>query len=168
MSTSSQGFDADARLMESVPQNMIAVPFGGSTRFVAVASPEYEDTRDRGRSEAAFLHPSVTAEANPIFGISAKRGRRLRSMLLVRRASTIEAYCSNRPSPASASRVILTHSHEMRPRSKLLVILVHLRLKNRSPTIDHVTTYLSRWASIRTRLRLKNFESPLQGLRKSQ
>jgi DNA-binding transcriptional LysR family regulator len=36
-----EGFDAGVRLAESVPQDMIAVPFGGDTRFVAVASPSY-------------------------------------------------------------------------------------------------------------------------------
>ena len=36
-----EGFDAGVRLMEAVPQDMVAVPFGGATRFVAVASPGY-------------------------------------------------------------------------------------------------------------------------------
>jgi DNA-binding transcriptional LysR family regulator len=35
------GFDAGVRLRESVPQDMIAVPFGGDARFLAVASPAY-------------------------------------------------------------------------------------------------------------------------------
>lgn len=35
------GFDAGIRLGESVPQDMIAVRFGGDVRFVAVASPAY-------------------------------------------------------------------------------------------------------------------------------
>ena len=35
------GFDAGVRLRESVPQDMIAVPFGGDVRFLAVASPAY-------------------------------------------------------------------------------------------------------------------------------
>lgn len=35
------GFDAGVRLAESVPQDMIAVPLGGDTRFVSVASPSY-------------------------------------------------------------------------------------------------------------------------------
>jgi DNA-binding transcriptional LysR family regulator len=35
------GFDAGVRLAESVPQDMVAVPFGGPARFVAVASPGY-------------------------------------------------------------------------------------------------------------------------------
>ena len=35
------GFDAGARLAEAVPQDMIAIPFGGDTRFLAVAAPSY-------------------------------------------------------------------------------------------------------------------------------
>ncbi len=35
------GFDAGIRLGEAVPQDMVAVRFGGETRFVAVASPAY-------------------------------------------------------------------------------------------------------------------------------
>lgn len=36
-----EGFDAGIRLGEAVPQDMIAVRFGGSIRFVAVAAPSY-------------------------------------------------------------------------------------------------------------------------------
>jgi len=36
-----EGFDAGIRLGEAVSQDMIAVRFGGKTRFVAVASPDY-------------------------------------------------------------------------------------------------------------------------------
>ena len=36
-----EGFDAGVRLGEAVPQDMIAVRFGGPARFVAVASPAY-------------------------------------------------------------------------------------------------------------------------------
>ncbi|MDR3516761.1 MAG: LysR family transcriptional regulator [Azospirillaceae bacterium] len=36
-----EGFDAGIRLGESVPQDMIAVRFGGAARFVAVAAPAY-------------------------------------------------------------------------------------------------------------------------------
>jgi len=36
-----EGFDAGVRLREAVPQDMIAVPFGGPVRFLAVASPAY-------------------------------------------------------------------------------------------------------------------------------
>ena len=35
------GFDAGIRLGEAVPQDMVAVRFGGEARFVAVASPSY-------------------------------------------------------------------------------------------------------------------------------
>ncbi len=35
------GFDAGVRLREAVPRDMIAVPFGGDARFVAIASPGY-------------------------------------------------------------------------------------------------------------------------------
>ncbi len=36
-----QGFDAGVRLGETVPQDMIAIAFGGTGQFVAVASPIY-------------------------------------------------------------------------------------------------------------------------------
>ncbi len=36
-----EGFDAGVRLREAVPQDMIAVPFGGGVRFLAVAAPTY-------------------------------------------------------------------------------------------------------------------------------
>lgn len=36
-----EGFDAGVRLVESVPKDMVAVPFGGDIRFVAVAAPGY-------------------------------------------------------------------------------------------------------------------------------
>lgn len=36
-----QGFDAGIRLVEAVPQDMIAVPFGDDMRFLAVAAPSY-------------------------------------------------------------------------------------------------------------------------------
>ena len=36
-----EGFDAGVRLHEAVPQDMIAVSFGGETRFLAVAAPAY-------------------------------------------------------------------------------------------------------------------------------
>jgi DNA-binding transcriptional LysR family regulator len=37
----SEQFDAGVRLLEDVPQDMVAVPFGGDLRFIAVASPAY-------------------------------------------------------------------------------------------------------------------------------
>jgi DNA-binding transcriptional LysR family regulator len=36
-----EGFDAGVRLRDSVPEDMVAVPFGGDSRFVTVASPRY-------------------------------------------------------------------------------------------------------------------------------
>ncbi|WP_322044881.1 LysR family transcriptional regulator [Paraburkholderia sp. J67] len=36
-----EGFDAGIRLIETVPQDMIAVPFGESQRFAVVGSPDY-------------------------------------------------------------------------------------------------------------------------------
>lgn len=36
-----QGFDAGVRLREAIPKDMIAIPIGGSMRFLAVASPGY-------------------------------------------------------------------------------------------------------------------------------
>lgn len=36
-----QGFDAGVRLLEAVPQDMVAVTFGGEVRFIAVAAPSY-------------------------------------------------------------------------------------------------------------------------------
>lgn len=45
-----EGFDAGIRLAESVPQDMIAVRFGGETRFLAVASPAYLATRPAPRT----------------------------------------------------------------------------------------------------------------------
>lgn len=36
-----EGFDIGVRLGEAVPQDMIAVPFGGDERFIAIASPAY-------------------------------------------------------------------------------------------------------------------------------
>lgn len=36
-----EGFDAGVRLVESVPRDMIAVPFGEMIRFIAIASPHY-------------------------------------------------------------------------------------------------------------------------------
>ncbi|MCP4559513.1 MAG: LysR family transcriptional regulator [Bosea sp.] len=37
------GFDAGVRLVDSIPKDMIAVPFAGSVSFVCVASPAYLD-----------------------------------------------------------------------------------------------------------------------------
>lgn len=36
-----EGFDIGVRLGEAIPQDMIAVPFGGDERFIAIAAPAY-------------------------------------------------------------------------------------------------------------------------------
>lgn len=43
-------FDAGIRLGEAVPRDMIAVRFGGETRFVVVASPDYLAAREAPRT----------------------------------------------------------------------------------------------------------------------
>ena len=45
-----EGFDAGIRLGEAVPQDMVAVRFGGTVRFVAVASPGYLTAHDAPRT----------------------------------------------------------------------------------------------------------------------
>lgn len=45
-----QGFDAGVRLREAIPQDMIAVPFGGEARFIAVAAPAYLSRKGQPRS----------------------------------------------------------------------------------------------------------------------
>jgi DNA-binding transcriptional LysR family regulator len=45
-----EGFDAGVRLGESVPQDMIAVRFGGDARLVPVASPRYLEGRRAPRT----------------------------------------------------------------------------------------------------------------------
>jgi DNA-binding transcriptional LysR family regulator len=47
-----EGFDAGIRLMESVPQDMIAVPFGDRQRFAVVGSPAYFARRKPPRTPA--------------------------------------------------------------------------------------------------------------------
>ncbi|MGF9693772.1 LysR family transcriptional regulator [Rhizobium sp. 0TCS1.26] len=42
-----EGFDAGVRLREAVPQDMIAIPFGGAAQFVAVVSPAYVKKQGR-------------------------------------------------------------------------------------------------------------------------
>ncbi|MDG2524245.1 LysR family transcriptional regulator [Stenotrophomonas sp. HITSZ_GD] len=48
-----EGFDAGVRLAESVPKDMVSVPFGSDVRFVAVAAPGYL---------AAFGTPAVPGD----------------------------------------------------------------------------------------------------------
>ncbi|MGV0908585.1 LysR family transcriptional regulator [Martelella sp. FOR1707] len=40
-----QGFDAGVRLLEAIPQDMVAVTFGGDVRFVAAAAPSYMEDK---------------------------------------------------------------------------------------------------------------------------
>jgi DNA-binding transcriptional LysR family regulator len=40
-----EGYDAGMRLRETVPQDMVAVPFAGPARFITVASPAYVSAR---------------------------------------------------------------------------------------------------------------------------
>ncbi|HXZ10332.1 MAG TPA: LysR family transcriptional regulator [Paraburkholderia sp.] len=47
-----EGFDAGIRLIETVPQDMIAVPFGDRQRFAVVGSPAYFARHKRPRSPA--------------------------------------------------------------------------------------------------------------------
>ncbi|VVE53554.1 LysR family transcriptional regulator [Pandoraea capi] len=50
------GFDAGIRLMEIVPQDMIAVPFGDRQRFAVVGSPAYFARRKPPRTPADLRH----------------------------------------------------------------------------------------------------------------
>jgi DNA-binding transcriptional LysR family regulator len=55
-----EGFDAGVRLIEAVPQDMIAVPFGGTTRFVAVAAPAHVERYGRPSvPEDLSRHPCI-------------------------------------------------------------------------------------------------------------
>ncbi|QBR03483.1 LysR family transcriptional regulator [Paraburkholderia pallida] len=47
-----EGFDAGIRLMETVPQDMIAVPFGDRQRFAVVGSPTYFERHKPPRTPA--------------------------------------------------------------------------------------------------------------------
>jgi DNA-binding transcriptional LysR family regulator len=53
-----EGFDAGVRLAESVPLDMIAVPFGGDARFVAIAAPTYLKEHGAPRSPGDLLSHS--------------------------------------------------------------------------------------------------------------
>ncbi|WP_420140406.1 LysR family transcriptional regulator [Sphingomonas sp.] len=50
-----EGFDAGVRLREAVPQDMVAVPFGGPARFIAVAAPAYVAAHGRPETPQALL-----------------------------------------------------------------------------------------------------------------
>lgn len=49
------GFDAGIRLTEAVPQDMVAVPFGGALRFAVVGSPDYFSRHKPPRAPADLL-----------------------------------------------------------------------------------------------------------------
>lgn len=55
-----EGFDAGVRLADAVPRDMVAVPFGGALRFVAVASPAYVAAHGRPATpEALHAHHCI-------------------------------------------------------------------------------------------------------------
>lgn len=47
-----EGFDAGIRLLEGVPQDMVAIPFGPKLRFAIVGSPAYFATHPKPRTPA--------------------------------------------------------------------------------------------------------------------
>ena len=54
------GFDAGVRLVTAVPQDMIAIRFGGDFRFLAVASPDYVRANGRPKTPDDLLnHPCI-------------------------------------------------------------------------------------------------------------
>jgi DNA-binding transcriptional LysR family regulator len=53
-----EGFDAGIRLAESVPQEMVAVAFAGTSRFVAVAAPAYLKKRGVPKAPLDLLQHS--------------------------------------------------------------------------------------------------------------
>jgi len=83
-----EGPDAGTRLLEAVPQDMVATPFGGPTRFIAVASPDYMKRRgcpsSRSISSGISVSVSGVPAANPIAGNSADPVERSRSTCLAR------------------------------------------------------------------------------------
>jgi len=60
-----EGFDAGVRLAESVPLDMIAVPFGGPIRFIAIASPHYLNNAGIPQSPADLLQHRCIAQRLP-------------------------------------------------------------------------------------------------------
>lgn len=50
-----EGFDAGIRLAESVPQDMVAIPCGPDSRFIAVGAPAYFDRASVPRSPTDLL-----------------------------------------------------------------------------------------------------------------
>jgi DNA-binding transcriptional LysR family regulator len=66
-----EGFDAGIRLAETVPRDMIAVPFGEKLRFAVVASPAYFAQHAQPRSRAR--PPICTRTAASVCGCRAAR-----------------------------------------------------------------------------------------------
>ncbi|XTZ36570.1 LysR family transcriptional regulator [Salmonella enterica] len=60
-----QGFDAGVRLLEAVPRDMIAVPFGGSVRFIAIASPHYLQREGRPQTPTDLLNHHCICQRLP-------------------------------------------------------------------------------------------------------
>jgi DNA-binding transcriptional LysR family regulator len=60
-----EGFDAGVRLAEAVPLDMVAVPFGGEMRFVAVAAPGYIERFGRPTNPADLYHHSCIRQRLP-------------------------------------------------------------------------------------------------------
>src|ERR1700758_3714462 len=53
-----EGFDAGVRLAESVPRDMVAAAFGGSSRFIPVAAPAYLKKHGVPKAPLDLLRPS--------------------------------------------------------------------------------------------------------------
>lgn len=60
-----EGFDAGVRLAESVPRDMIAVPFGGRIRFITIASPHYLSLAGTPQTPEALLQHRCIAQRLP-------------------------------------------------------------------------------------------------------
>ncbi|WLI77390.1 LysR family transcriptional regulator [Kosakonia sp. H02] len=60
-----EGFDAGVRLAEAVPRDMIAVPFGGPIRFIAIASPRYLQTAGVPQQPQDLQHHRCIAQRLP-------------------------------------------------------------------------------------------------------
>jgi DNA-binding transcriptional LysR family regulator len=60
-----EGFDAGVRLLEAVPRDMVAVPFGGSTRFIAVAAPSYVEQHGEPQTPQDLHHHQCIRQRLP-------------------------------------------------------------------------------------------------------
>ncbi|WP_267382898.1 MULTISPECIES: LysR family transcriptional regulator [unclassified Sphingomonas] len=59
------GFDAGVRMLESVPQDMIAVPFGGDLSFAVVGSPGYFEKRAKPHVPADLAQHRCIHDRSP-------------------------------------------------------------------------------------------------------